>query len=146
MRWRSKMRTLFVVFVIVSAAQAEPPQWVNVQGQVKLPDDQAIPVRAKLAVGQDKEHCLAKGPLLDDKLLVNPKNRGIRNVVVWLRPDTTDPMAKFTAKEIHPADAKRMPANVVIDQPCCMFMPRVTLARVGDTIVVKNSAPVAHNF
>src|SRR5262249_49312280 len=31
-------------------------------------------------------------------------------------------------------------------QPCCMFVKRVTTARVGDTIVVKNPAPVAHNF
>jgi plastocyanin len=54
--------------------------------------------------------------------------------------------ASFDAKEIHPNDAKRKPADVVIDQPCCMFTPRVTIARVGDTIVVNNPAPVAHNF
>jgi hypothetical protein len=27
-----------------------------------------------------------------------------------------------------------------------MFENRITLARVGDTLVVKNPAPVAHNF
>ena len=35
---------------------------------------------------------------------------------------------------------------MVIDQPCCVFVPRVACARVGDTIVVKNPAAVAHNF
>ena len=74
------------------------------------------------------------------------KNRGVRNVVVWLRPDDKDPKSKFTPAQIHPDDAKRKPAEVVIDQPCCMFVKRVTTARPGDTLVVKNSAPVAHNF
>jgi hypothetical protein len=87
-----------------------------------------------------------KGPILDESIIVSPKNRGIKNVVVWLRPDSTDPKAKFATDEIHPNDAKRRPADTTIDQPCCMFVERVTCARVGDTIVVKNSAPVIHNF
>jgi len=66
-------------------------------------------------------------------------------VIVWLRPGNKN-AARFAANEIHPADAKRKPREVVIDQPCCLFVPRVTACRVGDTIVVKNPAPVAHNF
>jgi hypothetical protein len=65
---------------------------------------------------------------------------------VFLRPDNKNADATFAAAEIHPADAKRKPADVVIDQPCCMFVARVTCARVGDTIVVKNPVAVAHNF
>jgi hypothetical protein len=67
-------------------------------------------------------------------------------VVVWLRPDDTDPKAKFKPDQIHPADANRKPAEVVIDQPCCMFIERISVARPGDTLIVKNSAPVPHNF
>ena len=58
---------------------------------------------------------------------MNAKNRGIKNVVVFLRPDNNEPNAAFAADEIHPDDAKRKPAEVVIDQPCCMFVNRVTL-------------------
>ena len=91
--------------------------------------------------------CLAKGPILDESVIVNPKSRGIKDVVVWLRPDdATDAKAKFAKGQIHPDDAKRKPAQVVIDQPCCMFVDRVTCARVGDTLVVKNSAAIVHNF
>jgi plastocyanin len=97
-------------------------------------------------VTQDKAHCLSKGDILDQTLIVNEKNRGIKNVVVWLRPDDKDPKSKLAANQIHPDDQKRKGADVEIDQPCCMFTPRITLARVGDTIVVKNSAPVPHNF
>jgi hypothetical protein len=89
---------------------------------------------------------LAKGPILDESVIVNPKNRGIKNVVVWLRPDNNDLRAAFAQNEVHPVDAKRKPADVVIDQPCCMFVDRVSCARVGDTIVVKNSAAIVHNF
>ena len=58
-----------------------------------------------------------------------------------------NPKAAFAANEIHPDDAKRKPAEVVIDQPCCMFVSRGSLAaRVGDTLVVKNPAAIPHNF
>ncbi|HSQ54291.1 MAG TPA: hypothetical protein VLM40_00990, partial [Gemmata sp.] len=57
-----------------------------------------------------------------------------------------NPQAKFEPSQINPDDAKRKPAMAEIDQPCCMFVKRITIARPGDTIVVKNSAPVPHNF
>jgi hypothetical protein len=141
------MRYAFA-FVLLSAtvAAAQPPAWVTVKGQIVLPKDEPVPVRAKIDVKADAKHCLAKGPLLEDKLLVDPKSRGIQNVVVWLRPDNEDAKAKIKAADIHPADAKRKPQDVVLDQPCCMFTPRVALARAGDTIVVKNTAAINHNF
>jgi plastocyanin len=117
-----------------------------VKGQIVFPAGAAVPERKALDVTQDKAHCLSKGPLLDETLVVNPKNKGIKNVVVWLRPDDKDPKSKLPPNQIHPDDAKRKATDVVIDQPCCMFTPRITTARVGDTIVVKNTAPVAHNF
>jgi len=131
-------------------AAAEDPKpaakgkWADIKGQVVFPESKPIPKRLALDVTQDKPHCLKDGAILDESIIVNAKNRGIKNVAVWLRP--LDPDEKAFAKgQIHPDDAKRKAAEVVIDQPCCMFVERVTLARVGDTLVVKNSAPVAHN-
>jgi hypothetical protein len=121
-------------------------QWVTVKGRVAFPDGKKVPDRAALNVNQDGKVCLAKGPILDESILVNAKNRGVKNVVVFLRPDSEQPNAAFKPAEIHPDDANRKPAEVVIDQPCCMFVDRVTCARVGDTIVVKNPAAIAHNF
>jgi hypothetical protein len=122
-------------------------RWATIKGCVVYPEGKQIPKRAALDVQQDKGHCLKNGAILDESLIVNPKNRGVKNVVVWLRPDdAADPKARFAADQIHPDDAKRKPADVIIDQPCCMFVERVTCSRVGDTIVVKNPAPVVHNF
>jgi len=139
------------VISIALAGEAAPAQavgkWATITGRVIFPAGTEIPKRATLVVQQDKGHCLKNGAILDDSVIVNPKNRGIKNVVVWLRPDdAADPKARFAENQIHPEDAKRKPADVVIDQPCCMFVDRVTCARVGDTIVVKNPSPVVHSF
>jgi len=127
-------------------ASAADGDWATIKGQVVFPADKKLPERTKLNVTQDKDHCLSKGDILDESVVVNPKSKGIKNVVVYLRPDDTTGKAEFPKDKIHPGDAKRKPAEVMIDQPCCMFVNRVTVARVGDTLVVKNSAPVAHNF
>jgi len=142
---RVRFLALVAAFVAISAVSADAADWATVKGQVVFPSDKTIPKREALNVTQDKDHCLAKGDILDQTVIVNEKNRGVKNVVVWLRP--ADKMVtKFEAAQIHPDDAKRKPAEVVIDQPCCMFEPRVTCVRVGDKIVVKNPAPVPHNF
>lgn len=141
-----RVRIAILAAALVAAAAPVHAQGPSLKGQVVLPADKPIPARAAVNVTQDKDHCLSKGAILAEDIIVNPKNRGIANVVVWLRPDDPNPRAEFPKDKINPADAQRKPADIVIDQPCCMFTPRVTIARVGDTIVVKNSAPVAHNF
>jgi len=136
-----------VAALLTPASAEEKAGWSTVKGQVVYPAAKAVPVRKKLDVTQDKAHCLAKGDILDESLIVNPKNKGIKNVVVWLRPDNMNPkQSAFPKEQIDPADAQRKPATVTIDQPSCMFVNRITLARVGDTITAKNSASVAHNF
>src|SRR5262245_23768467 len=143
-----RIRFLAVVaaLVAVSAADAADDKWATIKGQIVFPAGKDIPKRDKLNVTQDKDHCLKDGDILDESVIVNAQNRGVKNVVVWLRPAAKNPKAAFTKDEIYPDDAKRKPAEVVIDQPCCMFVNRITIARPGDTLVVKNSAPVPHNF
>jgi hypothetical protein len=132
--------------VQAASAPAQPPAWVTIKGQVVLPMGLSIPKPKALNVaGANAAACLQKGPLVDDRIDIDPGTRGIRNVVVWLRPGNVKVNA-FAPNEIHPADAKRKPADVLIDQPCCLFTPRIVTARVGDTIVVKNPAAFPHNF
>ena len=130
----------------VSTASGQDDKWATIKGQIVFPAGKDVPKREKLNVTQDKEHCLKDGDILDESVIVNPQNRGVKNVVVWLRPAAKNPKAALAKDEIHPDDAKRKPAEVAIDQPCCMFVNRITIARPGDALVVKNSAPVPHNF
>ncbi len=140
--------SLFAALVLAGTGLTATAQdkWATIKGQVVFPADKELPKRGPLNVTQDKEHCESKGKILDESILVNAKNKGIKNVVVFLRPDDDDLKVEFPRNKIHPDDAKRKPGEVVIDQPCCMFVNRVSVARVGDKLVVKNSAPVAHNF
>jgi hypothetical protein len=136
---------LIPTIVLSEEPKPAPAQWVTIKGRVVFPETKPIPKRLPLDVGANNGACLVNGAILDETAIVNPKNRGIKNVVVFLRP--LDPQTKEFAKgEIHPDDAKRKPAELTITQPCCMFVDRVLAARVGDTIVVNNPAAMVHNF
>jgi plastocyanin len=142
------MRLLICGLALASAGvvsvRAQPPAaWVTITGRVVHPAGVPVPVRLPLPA--NAQGC-PKGPILDEAVVIDPKTRGVKNVVVWLRPNNPNPKAAFAANEIDPANAKRKPQDLVIDQPCCMFEPHVIAARVGDTVVVKNTAPIAHNF
>jgi plastocyanin len=121
-------------------SQAQNNQWVTIKGQIVWKG--AIPVPGKPDIKTDKEHCLSKGGLVYEDLQINPKTKGVKNVWVYLKPATGN---QFPAAAINPALAKAQPKEHVIDQPCCQFVPRVLAVRDGDTLLVKNSAPVPHN-
>ena len=61
---------------------------------------------------------------------------GIANVVVWV----------YTKKvKVNPEYAKTATDKVELDNKNCHFIPHVVGLRVGQTLVIKNSDPVAHN-
>ncbi len=129
--------------VTPSTPVAPATEWVTLRGRVILSEP---PEPKKIDVTADKGHCLKNGPLLDGAVVVNPKSKGLKNVVVWLRPDDDNRRVKFPQDRIHPDLLKPRSRHHVIDQPCCQFEPRILAARDGDTLEVKNSAPVAHNI
>ena len=133
---------LLAGLLAVTSASASAEEWGTIKGQVKMSNP---PAPAQVNVTTDKAHCEAKGPLVQEDVVVG-KNGGVKYVVVWLRPDSEDRKADFPKDKIHPDLAKSEPKNHVVDQPSCQFIPRVVAARVGDTIEFKNSAPVNHNI
>jgi plastocyanin len=118
-------------------------QFVTIKGQVVWPASKPVPAPAPINVTADKEHCHAKGPLVSEELVVNAGNKGVKNVWVYLTPANGD---AFAADQIDPSLAAGKPAEHVVDQPQCQFVPRVFAARAGDTLLVKNSSPVPHNI
>jgi hypothetical protein len=97
--------------------------------------------------------CLAKDAKAIEKIdqtwVVDPKTKAVKNVVVWVMPP------KDTYFEI-PFKFKRRKEKIVIDQPHCAFLPRVSLYNpsyfdgkemvpTGQELIVKNSATVSHN-
>ena len=153
----AKLRSFGVLSALVAGAvalsgaapaQAPKQDWVSVKGQVVLPKAN-VPAAAvgNEVVNIDKAHCAAKGPLAKNVLVVNPKNDGVKNVVVWLRPDDgVNRKAALKPEQINPVLAKAPAKNHLVDQPCCQFEPRILAVRVGDTLEVKNSSPINHNI
>jgi len=113
--------------------------WGTIKGKVVWGGDE-IPAPEKIDVTQNKEHCLEKGPLFRDDLVINKKNKGVRYAIVWLA--TESPTDKLP---VHPDLEGLKKKPVVMDQPRCMFEPHALAMEEGQTLVVKNSAPVAHN-
>jgi plastocyanin len=143
---RIRLPALAGLLVAVAAVGLSPAQnagdWGTIKGQIKLT---AAPEPKKVDVTVDKEHCLSKGTLVYTDIIVDPKSKGVKNIVLWLRPDDTNLRATFPKEKIHPNLAKAPAKHHLIDQPCCQFEPRVLAAREGDTLEVKNTAPVPHN-
>jgi hypothetical protein len=149
----------FAVFVYaVPCPAADQDKWVTIKGKfvwdtAKGPAPKRTPIKAD----KDADVAAKDDDFKTEEWIVNPKNGGIKNVVVWLAPEPAPALLadlesrklrtfpSFDKKDIHPALAKLAKKTVEIDQPCCRFIPHVVLAREGQDMVIKNSAPVSHS-
>jgi len=111
--------------------------WGNVKGQVVFAGD--VPARAELKVDKDQDACLAKGPLLDEKYVVDKDTKGVQWVVVWLAAPKGQLPIKPELKEIKEK-------VLSLDQPTCQFQPHVLAIRAGQELDAKNTAKVPHNI
>jgi WD40 repeat protein len=123
----------------------------TIKGKVTFAGDPLPPAKTVTIPdnNKDKDYC-HKGPLNDPSWMVDPKTKGVKNVVIWVKP----PQGKYFPV---PAD-ERKPAEktVKIDQPFCAFEPHVAIVfpsyfdgkkqeKTGQELVVVNSAFITHN-
>ncbi|MGL4555702.1 MAG: hypothetical protein ACRC33_31425 [Gemmataceae bacterium] len=135
-----KLMPILLAAAVAAAATAAPSALA--QGSVKsqvIWSDKAIPKNEEAKVDKDKDHCLSKGQIRKDDIVVDPKTKGVKNVIFWL-VDAKDPM------KLLPTPEALKGKGVEIDQPCCAFIPRHTVILAGQKLVVKNSSPIAHNI
>jgi plastocyanin len=118
-------------------AYAADGEWGTLKG--KFVFDGAPPAPKKLDVSKEA-HCV-KCNVVGEELVVDPSNKGVANVVVFLKTK------KGEKVKIHPDYEKPevKDAELVIDNNGCRFEPHVAIARVGQPVIVKNSDPVSHN-
>jgi len=133
----------FAVALLAGTAVRAGEQWGTIKGQVVFVGKE-VPKNPPANVTKDKQHCLAKGDILENKLVVDKKTRGVRWVLVWLADPADATNAKWVPA-VHPS-LKKVKEEVEIDQPCCVFDPRVIGIQAKQKLVVKNPAPVPHNF
>jgi plastocyanin len=126
-------------------AAASPPAvaegavegWGTLKGRVVFGGD-APAAKVLIEKGKapkDAEIC-SKEPIMAEQLEVNPANKGVKNVIVYIpRPTRVNPDAEKAALE----------SKVVFDQKSCVFVPHVIAVFKGSTITVLNSDSVGHN-
>ena len=131
----------------VGAAGADG-EWGTLKGQIVWGGDK-LPVLLPIVIKEDnqnKSDCLKANngqPPPNEKWIINPKNKGIKNVFVWsANADTKDKKPL----PIHPSLKDIKVKEVVVDQPACHFIPHAIALREGQKLVVKNSALFLHNF
>jgi hypothetical protein len=143
----------------------------TLKGVVKLtggePNYAGLTAALRAEFKQDRDHCLDGKPEETSQYgwVVDEATKGIKNVFVWLRPE--DDKTQFFDVSTLVADndkGKYFPTEVNIDQPHCAFLPHAVVLfshyvdpaapttnhrkwkPSGQRFVVKNSAPINHNF
>ncbi len=80
--------------------------------------------------------------LESDALVVNAKNGGVRDVIVF--PVSTEKDKPLDLSKFDP-NAKPVMAEPVLDNKDCQFIPHVVVIKAGQTLKVKNSDKTGHN-
>jgi len=129
--------TLFVCGLLSSQGQnvsAQTSGWGGLTARFVLSGE--LPKPEPLQIERDAEVCGQSG-LVDESLVVNPENRGIRNIIVWLESKTAVP--------VHPQRQQQVQQPVLLDNRGCRFEPRILCLQTSQPLRLLNSDPVVHN-
>lgn len=128
---------MILIASLLVAATCQADEWGDLKGQFIYGGSPKAP--AKLQVTKDVEVC-GKHNLVNDALKVDPKSKGIANVVVYVYLKRSDAKPK-----VHPSYEKTANAEVTFDNKNCAFTPRVALLRTTQKLIIGNKDPVGHN-
>lgn len=131
--WRSCLAVVAAV-AMASSVQAE---WGTLKGKFVLGGD--APKANPIVITKDQEVC-GKHALVDETLTVNPSNKGIQGIVLYM-----DVARGKKAPEAHPSYADTATAEVRLDNIGCRYEPHVILLRTSQTLVVGNKDSIGHN-
>ena len=120
-----------VASVALATSAANAAEWGSIKGRFVY--DGTAPVPPKLTIDKDQATC-GGHDLVDQSLEVGPTG-GVANVVVWVRSKV----------KVNPEFEKTATDKVILDNKNCHFIPHVVGLRVGQTLQIKNSDPIAHN-
>jgi hypothetical protein len=130
---KSTLIVTFATFLVAGFANAA--EWGSLKGRFIV--DGKPPELKPLVV--DKEFCVDLKPLPPNQEVVIGKDNALVNVVAYLY------LPRRGKVDIHPEYEAAFKEPVVLDNKGCQFFPHVTLVRVGQKLIVKNSDPTGHN-
>lgn len=119
----------------VTSGPIEPGSEVGQLGQLKIRFQYGgnVPQPVEVAVNRDIAYC-GKIPLLSERLLVSPENKGIKNVIVYLH-----------TRGLELPELPRSKQTLTLANQNCRFEPHVLVMQAGDTLRVTNEDEVGHN-
>lgn len=118
-------------------AFAAEEKWGNLSATFLY--DGEPPPRQELTIDKDKS--FYKAPVFDESLVVDPKSKGIANVVIWLDLHKEDP-----PPAIHESYSKLANEDVAVEALQGNISRRVTLVTLDQTLLIRNTEPIGHNL
>ena len=134
---RTAACVLSKLLLVTSSAFCAEPSWGNLK--MRFQYEGKPPVLREFPILKDEAVC-AKEKVFDESLLVNAKNGGLANVIVWMAVEKEQKLPEEHAE--HVAAAKK---EIKLDAVKCRFEPRVSIVRTNQTLRVGNSDPISHN-
>ena len=120
-----------------TATLAQPTGFATLKGQFLYgKQGTKIPNALKITPTKDVQVC-GKHQLFDESLVVNPKNRGIQNIILWL---SMKPRPK-----VHPGYQATADNIITMNNTGCRFEPHVVVVRTSQTFRIGNTDPIGHN-
>jgi len=123
--------TVLALSLTVNAGTNSKNSTGTVSGQITFSGQFSAP--KKLTVTKDKKIC-GRASHVDESMLVNEKNKGLKNTVVYLE--------QVNSGKAWPAPAE----GLVLDQKGCHFSPHVIVVPAGQTLTVLNPDGILHNI
>jgi len=120
----------------VEEVVVEPGGWGTLKGRFVF--DGTPPSSQKLIPTKDLTVC-GKHDLFNESLIVNPENKGIQNVVIFMYTK------KGNTTPIHESYAATANDKVTMDNEFCRFNNHITVMRTTQTLLVRNLDSVGHN-
>lgn len=127
---------LTVLILLAGQTNAEEPAWGRLSGRFLF--EGTPPAAKRIEVTKDREF-FAEFPLRDESLLVDPKSRGVTNLLVYLLPEKGKPLP------VHPSYDRSAKATVELSMQKGRFEPHVVLLRTSQTLLQRNDDEAAHS-
>lgn len=130
------MRSYLLLSAMLGAIAVSHPaaaaEWGNLKGRFLYDGD----TPKEQSIDTSKEPVCAKHKVVNEDLVVNPENKGLRNVVVFVSSKKVTENPDYKSSE---GD------EVTIDNNGCRFEPHIITMRVSQKLIIKNSDPFSHN-
>ncbi len=129
------MRILIVVLIVTvcAVARADEPQFGTLKGRFVY--DGEAPQAKPLIVDKDPIFC-GKQKLFDETLIVDPKTRGIANIVIELLAEKPPKHANWDKLIAQPLELK---------QENCRYEPHICLVLTQQELNIVNRDDIGHN-